>query len=205
MSTTLELPNWGAFRDICFSTKNLNNQFTEDSNCYDLYGPDANGLIWHVRFNKSDAAEFEGSYKSKCNFAIGQRAYPFSTSDMQFAGLGFHATADKNAVTDLWMQLADGFYLSGGEFYTVGAVAGDKMDIDVVDKDGLYFPAGTVLVSPSYMKDWNVHPQDYALSKFERSYSAKPPPGIYLRFKYISVGTVNNVALYCNLYLHKPL
>lgn len=209
----LSIAAWADWKALCVTTKNLNNQFVEDANGYSIIGPDANGINWIVVVPKQlsdgttnpDATDFEGTVKASCNFAVGTRPYPFSTPDMQFAGSGFNGTAAKNATTDLWFQLANSFYLSGGEYFTFGAVAGDTLTIDVVDKDGVYAPPGTVLAAPPYMTTWNIPPNDGSLTKFERTYAAKPPPNVYLRFRYVATGTVNDVKFYCNLYLHKPI
>lgn len=53
MGQLLELNSWEAFRDLCFgANKNLNNQYVESAGFYDLYGPDANSLTWHVCIKK---------------------------------------------------------------------------------------------------------------------------------------------------------
>lgn len=170
-----------------------------------IYKPSTSVGGLNMSAELANQTDFENNYKTNSNYAIGVRAYPFATPDVQFAGEGVSGVALKNATTDIWIKLANAFYLSGGEYFTVGSVAGDTLQVDVVDKDGIYYPAGTVLVSPAYMKSWNIPPADGALFKFERSYSAKPPANVYLRFRYTSIGTVNDVKFYANIYLHKPL
>lgn len=170
-----------------------------------IFKPGATAVGIDAIAEAANLTDFNTNYKSHSNFAIGNRLYPFSTPDMQFAGKGFKATFTKGQTTDAFFVLSNGFYLSGGEYFTVNAVAGDTLIVDIVDKDGLYTPAGTVLVSPPYLDSWNIPPKDGTLSKFERTYAAKPPPGVYLRFRYTSVGADNDVAFYCNLYNHKPL
>lgn len=210
----IEIKTWAAWKALCVTTKNLNNQFAETTDNYSVIGPDANGILWVVVLPKllsdgvtpnPDATDFVNTVLPSCNFAVGSRTYPFSTPDMQFAGAGFSGTAAKNSTTDLWMKLPNAFYLSGGEYFTIGAAAGDTLQVDVVDKDGVYAPAGTVLVAPSYLTAWNVPPADGALQRFERTYAALPPVNVYLRFRYISVGAVNDVKFFCNLYLHKGI
>lgn len=198
--------------------KNLAWQHDDLEDRYNLFAVDPGGMRYEATAFKPNAvvvgidpvqeaanvADFETNYKDHSNFAIGVRTYPFSTSDMQFAGEGFSGVAAHGAQTDLFFKLANGYYLTGGDYWTIGAAAGDLFQVDVVDKDGLYAPAGTVLVSPAYMKAWNVLPKDSTLIKFERTYAGKPPPGVYLRFRYTSVGGAD-VNFFCNLYLHKPL
>lgn len=75
MSTLLELSSWTSFKSICIAAKNLNCQFDEQSDRYELYGPDANGITWRVSLLKtspanSDQIDFETNYKSSFNGKI---------------------------------------------------------------------------------------------------------------------------------------
>lgn len=86
-------------------------------------------------------------------------------------------------------------YFDGIEYYTDGAV-GDSCDFQVVDVDGIAYPAGTVLeefgtgvyLLPNVL-------QDIIL------YKAKIVPGMYLRLKYTSTG-VSDVKVVANLFRH---
>ena len=197
--------------------KNLAWQYDEQPDHYNLWARDGQDRYEATVYKASatiegldreaeaaNLADFEENYKANANFAIGTRTYPFSTPDVQFAGKGFDGLARHGETTDIWVLLADGYYLTGGEYWTFNAAKGDKMDIDIVDKDGLYTPSGTVLIKPPHMWDWNVLPKDAVLTKFERTYAGKPPPGVYLRLRYLSTGLID-VDVYGNLYLHKPL
>lgn len=215
----IPLPDYATWKNLCVTVKNLNNQFSESDANYSLIGPDSNGINWLVEVPKRledgsdnpDAADFEQTVKGACNFAIGQRAYPFSSSDMQFAGQGFVATFQKAApgqkvVTDFFFKLADGYYLNGGEYWSTAAAVGDTLQVDAVDHDNL-FGQGVdfVLVDPPFMSSWNIVPQDNARVLFQTNYAAKPPKGTYLRFRYTANGNDINVQFYCNLYLHKGI
>lgn len=154
----------------------------------------------------ADLADFEANYKANSNFAIGARQYPFSSPDMQFAGEGFKATFPKAGTNDYFYKITKSYYLNGGEYWTSGTVAGDTLQLDVVDHDNLLGRGvDFVLTSPSYMVDWNLLPQDNARTLFKTNYAAKPPAGMYLRFRYTAVGQNNDVTMFCNLFFHKPL
>jgi hypothetical protein len=69
----LELPDWNAFKTTCITVKNLACQYSQGSDRYDLYGPDANGLMWHTTIltvGGADQTDFETNYKSKFNGSI---------------------------------------------------------------------------------------------------------------------------------------
>lgn len=197
--------------------KNLAWQFDEQDDRYNLFAIDgevrydcaifkanANVLGMDKEDEVASVADFEANYKAASNYAIGMRCYPFSTSDMQFAGKGFNDVAAAGQETDLWFELKDGYYLTGGEYWTIGAAPGDTLQVDIVDKDGHYAPAGTVLVNPPYMQEWQILPKDGVLIKFERTYAGKPPPRVFARFHYKSKGGTD-VQFFANMYLHKPL
>jgi hypothetical protein len=130
---------------------------------------------------------------------------------MQFAGIGFSTTFPKGTplaptVTDYFFKLANGFYLNGGEYWTNGTFTGDTLQVDVVDHDNiLNYGVDFALITPPYMKSWNLLPMNNARALFQTVYAAKPPAGVYLRFRYSASGTAQDVSFYCNLLLHKPL
>lgn len=88
-------------------------------------------------------------------------------------------------------------YMDGIHYYAKDAEVGDKMTFQVVDKDGLVYPANTVL--DEFGLDWAVMPDAETTI---RLYKAKLIAGMYLRIKYTSVGTTNDITLVCNLFRH---
>lgn len=222
----IKIDSWAKFKATCITQKNLNLQFSDEGDSYFIIGPDSAGINWVIvlpkkisdpkdpqgiaQIDNPDAVDFVNKVLPSCNFAIGVRAYPFSTPDMQFAGSGFVAVFNR-AVTDpvqsdFLFQLNDGFYLNGGEYWTIGSVAGDTLQVDVVDHDNvLGFGVDTVLISPSYLTSWNILSSNNVKNLFQVVYAAKPPSGVYLRFRYTANGTDADVNFYCNLFLHKGI
>lgn len=88
-------------------------------------------------------------------------------------------------------------YMDGIEYFAKNAEIGDKMTLQVVDKDGLVYPANTVL--DEFGLDWAVMPETAHSIKL---YKAKLIPGMYIRIKYTSTGNTNDVNLVCNLFRH---
>lgn len=86
-------------------------------------------------------------------------------------------------------------YFDGIEYYCDGAI-GDYCQFQVVDKDGLAYPAGTVL--EEFGTNYYMVPsvlQDIIL------YKASIITGMYLRLKYTSTGATN-VKIIANLFRH---
>ena len=120
--------------------------------------------------------------------------------------VGTHfGTATKNSTTDFdwqmvnisWIGQNKQCYFNGVEYYAKDAEVGDKITFQVVDVDGLVYPAGTVL--EEFATGWPVMPDtnnDILL------YKAKMIPGFYIRIKYESVSTTTDVKLACGIYRH---
>ena len=91
-------------------------------------------------------------------------------------------------------------YLCGGGLYVVGPSAdGDYIECDIVDADGLYYPAETVLanfVKTNYVfngQNWDCQLDDPKLI----------PTGIYIRFRYVSAGA-SDVVCYSWYHFRRP-
>jgi hypothetical protein len=195
--TILELGSWAAFRDLCFTNKNLNNQFTEDGLCYDIYGPDANGLIWHVRFNKTDATEFEASYKALCNFAIGARGYAFSTNDFTYKGNGVYGVCIAGQTVDIDYTFTETLYTNGGDIVLENSVLGDWVEVHVIHP---VYGAIADYVNKRYVP---ASPFGYPtpVMAVHTPYAGKIPASLKLRLTYHSTGATD-VKIGVNYNLH---
>jgi hypothetical protein len=206
---TFETTSWTQFKQVAITAKNLSIQYNDAGTTYEIYGPDLGGILWHCSILKTDPAnpdqsDFETNIIPVANGVITQQPNPFTSSVVQFAGTGFSAAFPAGKATDFYLLLSNGFMINGGEYYTIGANQGDTITVDLVDKDGVVSPAGTVLVTPSYLANWNVSPQNNIKQLFQTSYAATPPLGVYLRFTYTSTGQTD-VTFYCNIFLHKSI
>lgn len=88
-------------------------------------------------------------------------------------------------------------YMDGIEYFAKNAEIGDTMTLQVIDKDALVYPANTVL--DEFGLNWAVMPETAHSIKL---YKAKLIPGMYIRIKYTSTGTANDIYLVCNLFRH---
>ena len=204
----LELADWTAFKDTCITKKNLNCQYTETSGGYDVYGPDADGLLWHTAFDKgtADDTDFANNHKAVFNWAVGNRAYSFSTPDFQFDGDAILATCTKNTSTNVDFKVGTagtGFhYINGAVAFTDKAVMGDYASSSIIDIDNILgYGANTVL--SSYIAKWYINPNMQL--DISTPYAGKILNGLYIRTTYTSVGTVDDVKLAVNYRFHLPL
>jgi len=129
----------------------------------------------------------------------------------------FNKTIAKNSTTDHdWVVPHTAYngtnkqsYMDGIEYYAKDAEVGDKMTFQVIDKDGVgvalgwydqatFDAIGNLYVADEFGTNWGVMPNQNTI----RLYKAKLVPGLYIRIKYTSVGTVNDITMICNLFRH---
>ena len=105
-------------------------------------------------------------------------------------GFRWELTAGETSLKDV--KFDESLRLSGGGYYIPATShEGDYIEFQIVDVDGLYYSAGTVIstfISTDYVwdgKDFDVQMADAVLVY----------AGLYLRLKYVSTGT-ENVVIY---------
>jgi hypothetical protein len=116
----------------------------------------------------------------------------------------YNQSITKNTTTDLdwaiphtpYIGVNKQSYMDGIEYHVKDAEIGDTMKFQVIDKDGLVYPAGTVL--DEFGTDWAVMPNQNTI----RLYKAKLIVGMYIRVKYTSTGTINDPHVLVNLFRH---
>lgn len=107
-------------------------------------------------------------------------------------GFGFVATKETDTNGDKLLPVK---YLRGAGVEAENHVFGDHVTVQIIDKDGLYYPAGTVLDvfgSEVYI------PKTGLFTVLSDSISNGMPPGLYMRVIYHSAGTVLDVNVRVN-------
>ena len=69
----LECISWTQFKQIVITNKDLSLQYTSDSQGYDIYGPDLDEIIWHIRLlnnGDSDVTDFLTNFAPNANQSI---------------------------------------------------------------------------------------------------------------------------------------
>ena len=153
----------------------------------------------------SDQEDFEENYKAACNYAAGSRPYPFATGDFDFAGdkaFG-NLTEWTNNVATFSFKIPDhGMYLNGGKLIVFsGFSPQDWACMKMVDVDGVYYPAGTVL--KAWIPGWYITPSgSIGICECDTPYAGAPPKDIYIVVEYHRADSSDKVCG-LNLRLHK--
>ena len=154
--------------------------------------------------------EYKASYQANANKTFTdsegvpmQRARAFASADnMRFRGTGVSATCTKTTTTNVDYQITENRYINGLEFIVKDHVHGDSAHFQVVDVDNLLgYGAGTIL--DQFGTSWYLAEDVSRQGPYILPYPALINAGFYLRVAYTSVGTVNNVDLKINYFLHK--
>jgi len=93
-----------------------------------------------------------------------------------------------------WLGTNKKAYFDGVQYYAKDATLGDSVQFQVVDKDGLVYPAGTVL--EEFGDNWFVGPN---ILEDIRLFKSLIYPGFYIRVKYTSTGGTD-VKFMCNMF-----
>lgn len=205
MAKELEITSWAGFKATCIAKKNLNCQFTETDTRVDVYGPDADDILWHSAFLKEseDYTDFDTNYRAKFNWAIGSRPYAFATGDFEFSPKAAIATCAAGQSESIILAMCGTKYMNGGKLITDGnAVLGDWIEVQVVDHDNL-LQQGVDFVLKSWIDKWYVDPKA-CMDEVVTPYAGLPPAGMYIRLTYHSTGA-NPVVFALNLLMHKAI
>lgn len=133
------------------------------------------------------------------NFIIRTGAFS-STEGMKFRGTGISTTVPNGTTHNFDYQLTENRFINGIHLILKNHVFGDTVSFQVVDKDGIMAPAGTVL--DEFGKDWNVSDETQSQGEVSVSYPALIITGLYIRIVYKSTGATD-VLMRVNLFLHK--
>lgn len=116
---------------------------------------------------------------------------------------GFKGIATKNTISNVDFAIgSEDRYLNGGQLQLINASEGDSFCYQIVDKDNvLGYGAGVVL--EEFVKNWQVDSTTENQGTYETTFLAKIYAGLYVRVKYTSTGTTNDVTIKLNLFLNK--
>lgn len=198
---------WDDYKDLLITKKNLTLQYKEYDSYYDIWAEEGS-TQYEISLTKgtADATNFEDNYRTASNWAIGQRAHSFTTSDFQFNGDSVLATVPKNTTVNIDFAIpgtpGSFQYINGAVAITNNAVFGDYASAYVIDIDNLLgYGANTILAS--YVSKWYIDPAKSL--DIMTPYAGKLPAGVYLRVVYTSAGLVNDVGVAINYRLHTPI
>lgn len=125
------------------------------------------------------------------------------TSDLVHSNnQGISGVATAGATTNIDLKLTDDHFITGGVMRTLTSAFGDYATFQVIDIDGVFAPAGTVL--GQYTTNWYMRSDAQEQINENIPYPAKIFAGLYLRVIYTSIGS-SDVAVNIMYRLHKVL
>lgn len=163
-----------------------------------------------IRSGTADFTDYEDNYQASANPTISDkkghtivRNGAFSdTEGMKFRGTGIKGTATKNSVTNHDYELTEDRFLNGVELFLQDQEWSDDVKLQVIDIDNILgYGANTVL--DEFGTDWNIATDQERQGPYILPYPALILKDLYIRIKYNSTGTTNDVKLKINLFLHK--
>lgn len=163
----------------------------DDSGSNDI--SDVNQAINHLK-------EIPAELDNKGSPIIRPKAFS-DTEGMRFRGTGISGTATKNSSTNHDYNLPEDRYLNGVELLLENHQFDDTVKFQVVDVDGVVYPAGTVL--DEFATDWHIASDTERQGPYILPYPALVYSWMYIRIVYTSTGTVDDVKFKANLFLHK--
>lgn len=125
------------------------------------------------------------------------------TTKAQPSTVGFQGNCAANQTQNTDFLIVDDSLMRGIKFLARGVTFGDKITISVIDKDGVYFPANTVVAVP--IKDFNCIADQQTQAEYEAIAPQKFLGGLYLRVAYTNSGILSTVNFGINLIMMKVL
>jgi len=153
-------------------------------------------LVYLCRLNPDDESDYTTNLETNETGRLGNKIDPLAdTANLFFRGTGKKFTATKNSVTDHDFTLPFDRKMNGVQLILKNHVFGDTVKFQVVHPVyGILNEFGT---------DWNLVEDKQDQSPIKIEYPANIPTGLILRIKYASVGTVNDVSVNANYFLHE--
>jgi hypothetical protein len=126
---------------------------------------------------------------------------PFASANgFRARNKGYSGVAQAGTTTDIDFQITEERYISAVQTILSGHAEDDTLGFLIVDKNGLYSPAGSIL--DVFAETWNVDHTSNDQGVHESSYPARLYAGLFVRIRYTSTGS-NPVKVKVNFFLHK--
>jgi hypothetical protein len=125
-----------------------------------------------------------------------------NTDNLRFRGTGVAGTITKNTTGNIDYKLTENRFINGIHLLIKNHVWGDNIDFQVIDIDNI-LGYGTNVVLDEFGSDWYINPDKCDQGALRIEYPALLNKDLYVRIKYTSTGTTNDVEVKCNLFLHK--
>ncbi len=118
--------------------------------------------------------------------------------------IGIQASIPDGTTVSTDTLIADDSLFRGIKLIAMNTSFGDTINVLVIDKDGVYAPAGTVLSAP--VLNFNISSDQQLQADYESVAPFKLLGGLYLRITYASTGgLLSSVKIGADLFLVKVL
>lgn len=117
--------------------------------------------------------------------------------------VGYRGIASVNTVTNLDWEFEEERWLSGGVLLAKGTNWGDKLSIQLIDKNNVLGYGSNVVLGEHVTDFYMITDSEFQL-KLEAPYIALIPEGVFIRIKYTSTSLVDPVEVAFNLITHIP-
>lgn len=201
----MPVASWDEFKATCITRKNLTCQYRDLGDRYDLFGPEAGTFLWFYTMLKSDPrsgeqADFEDNYEVNFNWAVGNRAYTFSTPDFDFCGDAVYDVCPAGETKEIDYEFTENLYINGGCVILSGSVVGDWLEVKVIHP---VYGAIKTYVKKRYVPASPAGASSPVV-EINTPYAGKIPAGLKLRMIFHSTGT-EDVKIASNYSLHRPI
>jgi hypothetical protein len=118
--------------------------------------------------------------------------------------IGIQGSIPSNTTQNIDTRIADDSLFRGIKLIAMNTTFGDTVSVKVVDVDGIYTPAGTILGSP--VLNFNISSDQQLQADYESVAPFKLLGGLYIRITYVSTGgLLSATKLGADLFLVKVL
>jgi hypothetical protein len=100
--------------------------------------------------------------------------------------IGIQGSIPSNTTVSIDTKIADDSLFRGVKLIAMNTVFGDTVSVKIVDVDGVYSPAGTVLGAP--VLNFNISTDQQLQADYESVAPFKILGGLYVRITYVSTG-----------------
>ena len=194
---------WTEFKTIVTS-KDLSIQYREGTSEYNLWASDTNDeylcFISKTDPASTDQTDFENNYKDNANSSIATLIQPFAKDSVDFKGEGKGGIVTKGTTQDIDLKLIEDMYCDGGFLFAGYAEFGDYIKAQVIDIDDV-LGYGENYILKTWIEKWYVIPDQIMYVKVNQGGTI--PANVYLRLKYTSIGSTNDIKFAVNYHLYK--
>lgn len=117
---------------------------------------------------------------------VPQRWQDVEASKVQPSTLGVAATITAQTTQSIDTLVADDSLIRAIEFLCRNQAFGDTISVSVVDVNGVYVPAGTVISTP--VSNYNIVSDRQSQRSYEAAAPLKIRGGLFVRVTYVSTG-----------------